>query len=46
MKAAPIRQFPSQEIHTPHFNVTDSSMGCNINAQTNFKNEYVQAVNT
>nr|XP_012139372.1 PREDICTED: cytochrome P450 4c3-like isoform X2 [Megachile rotundata] len=26
--------------------ICDSSMGCNVNAQTNFKNEYVQAVNT
>ncbi|XP_043522817.1 cytochrome P450 4c3-like isoform X2 [Frieseomelitta varia] len=25
---------------------TDSSMGCNINAQKNFENEYVSAVNT
>lgn len=27
-------------------NITDSSMGCNINAQKNFENEYVLAVNT
>ena len=26
--------------------ICDSSMGCNVNAQTNFKNEYVQAINT
>ena len=32
--------------HLCFFNIADSSMGCNINAQKNFENEYVSAVNT